>query len=75
MDPQKVNGLDYFLQQTIDDVIWLVNDAVAKNEIICVRGAAHSFPLIDTLEKGSKGGRPYKTWPVTSLPFSIFFFI
>jgi len=60
MDPQKVNGLDYFLPTKIDDVLWLVNDAVAKSEIICVRGAAHSFPLINTLEKGSTGRRPYK---------------
>ena len=60
MEPQKVNGLDYFLPTTIDDVIGLVNDAEAKNEIISVRGAAHSFPIIETLEKGSTGGRPYK---------------
>lgn len=60
MNPFNVNGVDYFLPTTIDDVVWLVNDAVANNEIICVRGAAHSFPLIETLEKGATNGRPYK---------------
>ncbi|HLK29591.1 MAG TPA: D-arabinono-1,4-lactone oxidase [Puia sp.] len=57
-----VNGVDYFLPASEDDVIRLVNDAKENNEIICVRGAAHSFPLLDTLEatKVSKAGRNYK---------------
>ena len=46
-----------------DDVIQLVNDAIANNEIICVRGAAHSFPLIGKLEQAKKSlatGKNYK---------------
>jgi len=57
---QSVNGVTYFLPKDNDEVIWLVNDAAAKNEIICVRGAAHSFPLIGKLEKGSTSGRSYR---------------
>lgn len=36
-----------------DEVILLVNKAEAERKIICMRGAAHSFPLIKTLEAES----------------------
>lgn len=57
-----VNGVNYFLPKNADEVICLVNDAKANNEIICVRGAAHSFPIINLLElqQSSKTGRKYK---------------
>lgn len=60
MDSKNVNGVTYFLPKNNDEVISLVNDAVTNNEIICLRGAAHSFPLISTLEKGPVSGKPYK---------------
>jgi D-arabinono-1,4-lactone oxidase len=55
----SVNGATYFLPKNIDEVSWLVNQAIVNNEVICVRGAAHSFPLIGTLEKGPTSGRKY----------------
>ncbi|WP_256484470.1 hypothetical protein [Mucilaginibacter flavidus] len=37
-----VNGATYWLPENNGDVITLVNDAVANNEIICLRGSGHS---------------------------------
>lgn len=62
IDLLSVNGVNYHLPAGQADVINLVNDAKERNEVICVRGAAHSFPLINTLEQGpvSKPIRNYK---------------
>ena len=57
-----VNGATYWLPEHNADVITLVNDAVANNEIICLRGSGHSFPLIGDLETEKKSitGKTYK---------------
>ncbi|MDB5211826.1 MAG: hypothetical protein JWQ30_2653, partial [Sediminibacterium sp.] len=57
-----VNGATYWLPESNADVMDLVNGAKANNEIICVRGAAHSFPLIGNLEiqQKSASGKSYK---------------
>lgn len=60
MDSLLVNGVTYWLPETNQDVIRLVDEAVASNEIICLRGAAHSFPIIGKLESGSSRDRSYK---------------
>lgn len=62
MDTIIVNGATYWLPSSNDDVITLVNDASKNNEIICVRGSGHSFPLIGTLEteQHSSTGKKYK---------------
>lgn len=57
--PEVINGVAYSFPRNEDEVIALVKDAHSKNEIICLRGAAHSIPLINTLEKGSSG-RKYR---------------
>lgn len=59
MDSILVNGVTYWLPAGNDDIISLVNDAKGNNEIICMRGAAHSFPLIGTLEANATG-KKYK---------------
>ena len=45
-----------------NEVIALVNDAKNNNEIICVRGSGHSFPLIGTLEQrqSTSTGKKYR---------------
>jgi hypothetical protein len=50
MDTINVNSATYYLPENEDDVITLVNQAKTQNKIICLRGSAHSFPLINTLE-------------------------
>ncbi len=60
MDTLELNGVTYWLPASQDDVIALVNSAHAANEVICVRGAAHSFPIIGVLEKGPTSGKPYR---------------
>lgn len=55
----SVDGVIYWLPADNDDVMTLVNEAITKGEIICMRGAAHSFPLIRTLEANATG-KPYK---------------
>ncbi len=60
MDSIQVNGVTYWLPANEADVMTLVQDAFTNQEIICLRGAAHSFPLIKTLEHSALDGRPYK---------------
>lgn len=60
MDTLTINGSEYWLPENEEEVISLIQDAWKNNEIVCVRGAAHSFPLITTLEKGSASGKTYK---------------
>lgn len=60
MDSIDVNGVTYWLPSDEKDVMALVEEAHANGEIICLRGSAHSFPLIRTLESGPTSGRSYK---------------
>lgn len=62
METIIVNGATYWLPESNDDVIALVNEAANNNEIICVRGSGHSFPLVGTLEteQQSSTGKKYK---------------
>jgi len=60
IDTYEVNGITYWIPETDDDVIQIVNEAHQNKEVIVVRGAAHSFPLIGNLETAAKDGRPYK---------------
>ncbi len=55
-----VDGVTYLLPATIDELKAIIEDAKTNDEVICLRGAAHSFPLIKTLEKGPKTGKKYK---------------
>lgn len=52
--------VEYWLPANESDVIQLCNEAQQNNEVICLRGSAHSFPLIKTLETSTNAGRPYK---------------
>jgi D-arabinono-1,4-lactone oxidase len=62
METIIVNGATYWLPENNDDVITLVNEASNNNEIICLRGSGHSFPLVGRLEteQQSSTGRKYK---------------
>ena len=53
---QVVNGAEYWLPENENDVMVLVNQAKAEGKTICLRGAAHSFPLIGKLENESTTG-------------------
>jgi D-arabinono-1,4-lactone oxidase len=53
MDSIPVNGAAYWLPENENDVISLVNRAKAEGKVICLRGSAHSFPLIGDLEQQS----------------------
>ncbi len=50
MHTLPLNGVTYYLPNDENEVIELVRQAQAANERISLRGAAHSFPLIQTLE-------------------------
>jgi len=52
-----VNGATYWLPADENDVITLVNRAKAEKKTICMRGAAHSFPIINTLEAQAASGK------------------
>ncbi|MCW3093411.1 MAG: hypothetical protein JWP81_4480 [Ferruginibacter sp.] len=60
MDSLPLDGVTYLLPENLQDVLDLVNEAKDNKEIVCLRGSAHSFPLITTLEKGSSTGSKYK---------------
>ena len=60
IDTFEINGIVYHLPENTDDVIHLVDDARKNKEIICVRGAAHSYPIIEHIEKSAADGRPYR---------------
>lgn len=57
MDSINVNGALYWLPENENDVISLVNQAKEQGKVICIRGAAHSFPLIGNLESESVNDR------------------
>ncbi len=54
-----INGVSYYLPATDDDVIFLVNKAQQEKKVVCLRGAAHSRPLISSLEAEADAGRLY----------------
>ncbi len=54
-----VNGVSYYLPATVDDVVFLINQAHQAKQVVCLRGAAHSRPLINSLEAEVNGGRLY----------------
>jgi len=54
-----VNNVIYYLPATEDDVIFLVNKAQQEKKVVCLRGAAHSRPLISMLEGEVDAGRLY----------------
>lgn len=62
METIIVNGVTYWLPENNNDVITLVNEASNNNEIICLRGSGHSFPLIGDLETEQKSstGKTYR---------------
>ncbi|MEO6548782.1 MAG: D-arabinono-1,4-lactone oxidase [Ferruginibacter sp.] len=60
MDSLLVDGVTYWLPQNLSEVLSIVDDAQTNKEVICLRGAAHSFPIINLLEKGSSTGTKYK---------------
>lgn len=55
----KIDGVNYFLPADENDVISLVNKAHQEKKVICMRGAAHSRPLISNLEHEFTSGRIY----------------
>lgn len=60
IDTYEVSGITYWIPENDDDVLQIVNEAHKNKEVIVVRGAAHSFPLIEKLETAAKDGRPYR---------------
>lgn len=56
MNSILVNGATYWLPENESDVISLVNQAKVQSKKICMRGAAHSFPLLNTLEAEAAAG-------------------
>ena len=59
IDTLMVNGVSYHLPATVDDVVFLVNQAQQAKQVVCLRGAAHSRPLISSLEAEVNAGRLY----------------
>ena len=60
IDSISVNGVTYWLPANNEEVISIVEEAHRKKEVICMRGAAHSFPIIGDLENGYRDGRKYR---------------
>ncbi len=60
IDAYEVSGITYWIPVNDNDVIQIVNETHKNNEVIVVRGAKHSFALIEKLETAAKGGRPYR---------------
>lgn len=59
IDTLMVDGVHYCLPATVDDVVYLVNKAQQEKKVVCLRGAAHSKPLIPSLEEEATAGRVY----------------
>jgi hypothetical protein len=55
----QVDTVTYFLPANEDEVMYLVNKAHQDGSVVCLRGAAHSRPLISKLEAEVKSGRIY----------------
>ena len=47
-----VDGIEYALPRTVQDVVNLVQEAYDSHLKVVVRGSGHSFPLIDQLQTG-----------------------
>jgi D-arabinono-1,4-lactone oxidase len=45
-----IQGVPYYLPANEQEVMYLVDKAIAEKKVICMRGAAHSIPLIKSLE-------------------------
>ena len=45
-----IQGVPYYLPANEQEVMFLVDKAIAEKKVICMRGAAHSIPLIKSLE-------------------------
>jgi FAD/FMN-containing dehydrogenase len=60
MDSLLVNGATYWLPENTQEVMRLVDEAHHAGEVICLRGSAHSFPIIGELEQGSNEGTAYR---------------
>ena len=54
-----VNGVSYYLPKDNSEVLFLVNQAQQAKQVVCLRGAAHSRPLISSLEAEVNAGRLY----------------
>ena len=59
IETQPIDGVTYYLPATVDEVCFLVNQAWQTNTVVCLRGAAHSRPLISSLEAEATAGRLY----------------
>ena len=60
-DPNATVSTTYWLPENNDDVMSLVTQAATQGQIICMRGAAHSFPIIGDLEDASDPSNPNKS--------------
>lgn len=60
IDNISVNGITYWLPADNQEVISLVEEAHRNKEVICMRGSAHSFPIIGDLENQARDGRKYR---------------
>ena len=54
-----IDGVSYYLPSTKEEVVFLVSKAQKEKKVVCLRGAAHSRPLISSLESESGDGRLY----------------
>jgi|SRR5579863_4275928 len=59
IDTIMIDGVSYYLPSTKEEVVFLVSKAQKEKKIVCLRGAAHSRPLIRSLESESADGRLY----------------
>ena len=59
IDTLMVNGVSYYLPKDNSEVLFLVNQAQQAKQVVCLRGAAHSRPLISSLEAEVNAGRLY----------------
>jgi len=48
-----IHGVPYYLPANEQEVMFLVDKAIAEKKVICMRGAAHSNPLIKSQEQES----------------------
>ncbi len=59
IDTFMIDGVSYYLPSTKEEVVFLVSKAQKEKKVVCLRGAAHSRPLISSLESESAEGRLY----------------
>lgn len=51
IDKFYIGRVPYYLPASEEEVCFLVDKAIAEKKVVCLRGAAHSVPLIPSLEK------------------------